>query len=300
MAGSLFQREPMSTREVKAFSTRRSRRASRRPAGPGPRRRRRRSGTWWPSPSSSAGSLGRVDHGRRPRAGRRRAASPTARRRRGRRRAAPSRGGWRAACRARPRRGSKASDLLGRLDGRAAHAARPAPRRRASRTSATATASSSSVAGDDVHVGAGDAAGADDGQAGRLSLAHRLHVLAGHGRGDAAGEEVDVLVGHLLVPAEHEHLVEPGERAGEALGRVVEGLGPGQVERPVARAEGDLLGDDLAAERRLVDVPGRRGDVVELERGGPAPRGRRAAPRRRPGRRSASTSRCRPRPPPAC
>src|SRR5262245_52742717 len=84
--------------------------------------------------------------------------------------------------------------------------------------------------------------------------------------GGAAGQVVDVVVGEALVPRQDQGLLEPGERAGETLGRVVDGLGPGQRPRPAAGAEGDLVGDDLAPERRLLDVPGRGGDVVELER----------------------------------
>src|SRR5215471_15462469 len=84
--------------------------------------------------------------------------------------------------------------------------------------------------------------------------------------GGAGGQVVDVLVGEALVPGQDQGLLEPGEGPGEAFGRVVDGLGPGQRPRPAAGAESDLVGNDLASEGRLLDVPGRGRDVVELER----------------------------------
>src|SRR5262249_59173701 len=78
----------------------------------------------------------------------------------------------------------------------------------------------------------------------------------------AGGEVVDVLVGEALVPRQDQGLLEPGEGAWEALGRVVDGFGARQCPRPAAGAERHLVGDDLAAERRLLDVPGRGRDAV--------------------------------------
>ena len=57
------------------------------------------------------------------------------------------------------------------------------------------------------------------------------------------------------------------ERAGETLGRVVDGFRTRERERPAARAERLLVDEHAAAERRLLDVARRRRDATQLELG---------------------------------
>ena len=115
------------------------------------------------------------------------------------------------------------------------------------------------------------------------------------GRGDRVGEVVDVLVGVALVPRQHEHAVEEREGAGEALGGVVDGLGPGERERPAARAERPLVAEDRALERRLLDVARRRRRCVQsLSAAADARPGRPGRRRGRRCRRSSSRRACRP------
>src|SRR4051812_24933012 len=91
---------------------------------------------------------------------------------------------------------------------------------------------------------------------------------------DRVGQELDVRLAVPLVPGEDEHALQRLEGAGEVLASVVEGLGAGQGEGELTVAEGAPLLEDRAAERGLLDVPGRRRDArlpEDVGHGGRAP-----------------------------
>src|SRR5690242_7061993 len=79
-------------------------------------------------------------------------------------------------------------------------------------------------------------------------------------------QEIDMLLGVAFVPWQHQNAIECAEGPGELLAGVVDGFGSRQRKRPAARAERPLLAEDLAREGRLLDVPGRRRNVVRLQR----------------------------------
>src|SRR5689334_8530929 len=88
----------------------------------------------------------------------------------------------------------------------------------------------------------------------------------GRDRGpDRVREPLDVVVLVPLVPRQHEHRVEERVGTGAALASVVPGLGPGERERPSARAERPLLGEDPAREGGLLDVARRRRDTADAK-----------------------------------
>src|SRR5947209_15649702 len=74
-----------------------------------------------------------------------------------------------------------------------------------------------------------------------------------------------MLLGVALVPRQHEHAFQGGERAGKALRRIVERLRPGQRERIAAAAERPLLAENLALEGGLLNVARRRRDALLLQ-----------------------------------
>src|SRR5207244_7880682 len=82
---------------------------------------------------------------------------------------------------------------------------------------------------------------------------------------DGVGDVVNVLVRVALGPRQHQDPLEPGEGPGEAGGVVVDRLRPRQGEGVAAGAERALFLEDLAHERRLLDVARRGGDASLLQ-----------------------------------